>query len=489
MFEVTLEGLAAGEALDRMTTAAREENAAGARRLEAIADLYEIRAPGDDTERLNWVIDGYAGLGAEVAVGLGVSRSRADAQLRVAIALRDRLPAVATVYLSGEVDYRLITAVINRTDLVDDPARLTEVDREIAARILGWVTLSGPVQEHRIDEVIARADPAGVRTQRDARDQRRVDVSPAPHGMADIWARVDLAAAAAFDSFLDSMADSVCADDPRTKQQRRADAILAIGLGTTLTCRCRNSACQAAAPTPLATGKFVIRVIGTPATLDGDPHSPGYLPGHGLIPADQVVDLIGSGAKIKSLPIPPPRPESGYRPSTALAEFVRTRDLTCRFPGCGVRAEYCDVDHTVPWPAGPTHPSNLKCLCRFHHLLKTFHDGWSDTQYPDGTVVWRTPTGQVHRTTPEGAHWFPTLATPTGSPDIDEAAAPNPLRGLKMPRRTYTRTEEHTRRVAEERGVNRERLNREEAERRFLAQQLEDHLYEQAALDDTPIPF
>ncbi|MHA3024648.1 hypothetical protein ACXPWS_30765 [Mycobacterium sp. BMJ-28] len=74
MFESALERSAAGEALDRMSVAAREENAAGARRLEAIADLYEIRAPGDDAERLNWVIDGYAGMAAEVAVGLGVSR-------------------------------------------------------------------------------------------------------------------------------------------------------------------------------------------------------------------------------------------------------------------------------------------------------------------------------------------------------------------------------------------------------------------------------
>lgn len=489
MFEVMLERSATSEALTRMTAAACEENAAGARRLEAIADLYEIRAPGEDTERLDWVIDGYAGLGAEVAVGLGVSRSRADAQLRVAIALRDRLPAVATVYLSGQVDYRLITTVINRTDLVDDPARLVKVDREIAARITSWMRLSGPAQEHRIDEIIARADPAGVRTPKDARDQRRVDVDPAPHGMADIWARVDLAAAAAFDTFLDAMADAVCADDPRTKQQRRADAILAIGLGTTLACRCGNSVCPAAAPAPPATGSFVIRVIATPATLDGDPHAPAYLPGHGLIPADQVVDLIASGAKIKSVPIPPPQSESSYRPSTALAEFVRTRDLTCRFPGCATKAEYCDIDHTVPWPAGPTHPSNLKCLCRFHHLLKTFHDGWSDTQYPDGTVVWRTPSGQAHSTTPEGAHWFPTLATPTGAPDIDESAVPNPLRGLKMPRRKQTRIAEHHQRVAVERGHNQERLNREEAERRCLAWQLEDHLYEQAALDDTPIPF
>ncbi|MHA3024649.1 DUF222 domain-containing protein [Mycobacterium sp. BMJ-28] len=408
----------------------------------------------------------------------------------MAVALRDRLPAVAVVYSSGEVDYRLITTVINRTDLVDDPDRLAMVDARIAAQIVAWMRLSGPVQEQRIDEVIARADPVGVRTTREARDKRRVDVEPAPCGMSDIWARVDAAAGAAFDTLLDAMADSVCADDPRTKDQRRSDAILAIGTGTALMCQCGDPACPAADPArPRTAGRFVIQVIATPATLAGDSHAPGLLPGLGLLAADQVTELVTAGAAVKEVSIPAPVAEPGYRPSVALAQFVRTRDLTCRFPGCGVRAEFCDIDHTVPWPAGPTHPSNLKCLCRSHHLLKTFHDGWDDTQHPDGAVAWRTPTGEVHTTKPEGAHWFPGLGTPTGRPAINEAAAPNPLRSLKMPRRKHTRTAEHSRRVAEERGINRERINQRRAERRVLAWQLEDHLYEQAILDDTPIPF
>jgi hypothetical protein len=60
--------------------------------------------------------------------------------------------------------------------------------------------------------------------------------------------------------------------------------------------------------------------------------------------------------------MPSTRSERGYRPSTALAEFVRCRDLTCRFPGCHQPAEVCDLDHTVPFPLGLTHASNLKLL-------------------------------------------------------------------------------------------------------------------------------
>jgi hypothetical protein len=58
------------------------------------------------------------------------------------------------------------------------------------------------------------------------------------------------------------------------------------------------------------------------------------------------------------------RAETGYRPSTALEEFVRFRDFTCRFPGCQEPAEFCDIDHTIPYLVGVTHPSNVKCLCR-----------------------------------------------------------------------------------------------------------------------------
>jgi hypothetical protein len=85
-------------------------------------------------------------------------------------------------------------------------------------------------------------------------------------------------------------------------------------------------------------------------------------------------------------------------PSAALADYIRARDLTCRFPGCDVPAWNTDIDHTVPYPAGPTHPSNLKCLSRAHHLLKTFHDGWTDTQLPGATIVWTSPTGHVYTT-------------------------------------------------------------------------------------------
>jgi len=152
-------------------------------------------------------------------------------------------------------------------------------------------------------------------------------------------------------------------------------------------------------------------------------------------------------------------PEPRYRPLAALAEFVRCRDLTCRFPGCDKPAVCCDLDHTVPYPVGPTHASNLKCLCRFHHLLKTFWNGvrgWRDRQSPDGTVIWTSPTGHTYTTRPGSALLFPTLCLPTGTLWLPEphTAIDTGDRGVMMPKRRRTRAQNLAARITAERRLN-----------------------------------
>ncbi|ORB59715.1 hypothetical protein BST47_30160, partial [Mycolicibacterium tusciae] len=70
------------------------------------------------------------------------------------------------------------------------------------------------------------------------------------------------------------------------------------------------------------------------------------------------------------------------------------------------------IDHTIAYPHGPTQASNLKVLCRQHHLLKTFW-GWHDQQLPDGTVIWTCPQRQTYTTYPGSRLLFPTLCRPT----------------------------------------------------------------------------
>ncbi len=436
--------------VDVITAAAREQNATCARELAAIGELYARRAPEDDAERVNWAIDGHENVVAEVAAALGISRGRASGRLRYAIALRERLPRVAQVFARGEIDFRLMAAAVFRTELVQDPELVAKLDAAVARHAPRWMRLSAPKVLERIDMWVVRFDPAGKRVPRQRDADRYVDIEPVDSGMAAIWAQLHGSDGLALDRKLDALAATVCRDDPRTKQQRRADALAALAAGLDeMRCQCGSPDCPAAQRR--AGADVVIHVLAEQAALDAGSQAPGYLPGFGPVSSTQLRELAGT-AKIKPVVMPPVHPEPGYRPSAALAEFVRLRDLTCRFPGCDQAAEVCDVDHTVPFPLGPTHASNLKLLCRYHHLIKTFYtgaSGWTDRQLPDGTVEWAAPTGHIYQTMPAGRIFFPVLGQPTPM---------SAGRAMMMPRRKRTRAAERHYRITAERRINEERI-------------------------------
>ncbi len=77
-----------------------------------------------------------------------------------------------------------------------------------------------------------------------------------------------------------------------------------------------------------------------------------------------------------------------HDPPEWMRELVILRDKHCVFPGCGIDARSCDLDHIEPYldpdaggPPGQTHPGNLAALCRRHHRAKT-HRAWSYRRRP-----------------------------------------------------------------------------------------------------------
>ena len=94
-------------------------------------------------------------------------------------------------------------------------------------------------------------------------------------GTADVEARLLATDADALDQRLDAMAAAVCEKDPRTIDQRRADALGALGHGADrLACGCDDPDCEAAGTQP---STVVVHVIthedslsdDTPVQLDG----------------------------------------------------------------------------------------------------------------------------------------------------------------------------------------------------------------------------
>jgi uncharacterized protein DUF222 len=91
--------------------------------------------------------------------------------------------------------------------------------------------------------------------------------------------------------------------------------------------------------------------------------------------------------------------ELGRYASTRLAEAVKIRAGTCRFPSCTVPADRCDLDHHQPVPKGATSGRNMDPFCRRHHRGKTF--AWLACIRDDHGVDWTMPDAEHYRCTDE----------------------------------------------------------------------------------------
>jgi len=436
-----------------MGDAQQVEWAAAAQRLMAIGQ-YTVRRIAEQTDEHNrWAVDGWEQIAAEISAQLGISRKRASAQMSDGQSLIERLPKLAEVFLAGQVDFRVIAAAIYRTDLIQDSDALASVDAQLAVKAPSWNKLSREKVAELVDWMVIEADPDAVRVAKQRDADRHIQVRPGQNGTAEIYGEVRGPDAAVFDTALNELAATVCPNDPRTHKQRRTDALNPLSArATSMACLCGAPNCPAAGA-EVPSSPMVINVIAEAATVAGTSSKPGYLPGYGTVPAAMVAELATS-ASVRPVPSADElRAEENYRPSAALTRFIQCRDLTCSFPGCDQPAVGCDIDHSVPYPHGPTHPSNTGLKCRIHHLLKTFC-GWSDRQLPDGSIEWTSPRGRTYTTPPAGARFFPQLGQPTGALDLPNSPPPDPNRALAMPQRKRTRTQDRAYRIEYERAQN-----------------------------------
>jgi uncharacterized protein DUF222 len=473
---------AARSLVDRIGVSARAENRAAAAGLASMYHLYRLRLR-EDGGHDDWAVDTIEAVAAEVAAALRISQGLAASRLGDAIAMHRRLPQVGKVFVAGDIDYLMLAMVLSRTELITDADRLAAVDAELSRVLARWPSLDRSALIARVDRIVVRHDRDAKRRRTKKRDDRWVAIWDSGDGVSEIRGFLRVIDGRALDARLDAMAATVCPHDPRSHAQRRADAFGALESGADrLACECDRTDCTAGGKPATS---VVIHVVASQATVEGSDDTPGCaVDQDDLVPADLIAELAKT-AKLMPVVHPGDAPaECRHQASQQLADFVRCRDLTCRFPGCDRAAVRCDLDHTIPFgEGGPTQASNLKCLCRIHHLLKTF-GGWLDRQLRDGTVIWTSPSGDTYVTTPGSALLFPSLCAPTAQAPVAAGSALHSTEcELMVPKRKRTRAQNKAWRIAAERRLNRQDREVELGRRRW------EQALAMASIKDEPPPF
>ena len=392
----------------------------------------------------------------ELAMVLNCSRTGATVLAEHAHTLVEKLPSTWAALADGGLDWpraRALAAELGWPARNTDPAVVAEVEAAALSRAteLSVTKLRAFLRR----ELIRRDASAAERRRKRAERSADVTVHSAEDGMAELLAFLLASEAAAVHALVDARArDAKLAGDVRPVGMLRpaflADAVLRPGesgessvsahvtviapLPTLAGSGCDHPAevlPPGSSPAPIEPGE----VDGHPITAGQlrdlltqlDSLCPGGLqaPTGGTLgialtdPATGVLRATVTRAELERLVrrgcrahpdgdcgcpvLDRPAPVDRYRHTPAQGRFVRTRDRTCRHPGCTGRAAWADLDHVAPHDdGGPTDCGNLCCLCRRHHRLKTHARGWRYAMTTDGVLTVTTPGGVTRTTRPPG---------------------------------------------------------------------------------------
>jgi len=135
------------------------------------------------------------------------------------------------VFKAGDIDYRTFQTLVYRSDLITDDEVLAAVDAELAANVTRWPSMTQGRLGAQVDKIVAKADADAVRRRRERVAGREVWIGQVGDGLSEISATVLTTDAQALDQRLTALAATVCAQDPRTREQRRAKRAGGVGGG------------------------------------------------------------------------------------------------------------------------------------------------------------------------------------------------------------------------------------------------------------------
>ncbi len=333
---------------------------------------------------------------SELAAATRISEREAEQLVADSAALVHELPATLDSLRAGRVSYRHASILVDEARSLPSDAWSTFE----AAALPDAETRTPAGFRQRARALRERQHPSSIgERRRVAEESRSVQLESGRDGMA--WLTAHLPAEQAIGAYrrLTEMAASLGApDEPRTLAQRRADVFADLLID------------GVASDTGVGRGvrASVLVTVPVETLLDrADQNSAvATLEGYGPIADDVARRLAAHATSFVRLLT---HPETGtvlsvgrdrYAVPRDLKLWLRVRDETCRFPGCGRSAAHADLDHTVDWQhEGATRHDNLAHLCEAHHRLK-HQTAWRVNQAGGGALEWRAPSGKVYRTEP-----------------------------------------------------------------------------------------
>jgi hypothetical protein len=378
----------------------------------------------------------------DVAAALKLSARGAADRLAFATEL-SRLPATLDVLDRGEISNLHARTLAEATVALDD-AGAAAVEKRVLPKA---PTQALPNFRRSVTKAVLTVAPkTAEEAHAEAVTQRRVLRTPDGAGMSWVSMLLADAAAGTVMTAIDAIARRIPKTDPRTADQRRADAAVQIAIdalhGT-------GSGSGTSGPDTAAGGRELprehgmrpsVQVTVALSTLLGLDEQPGELDGTGPIPASVArriaADETGTWRRLVTDELGKlvDYGRTTYRPPKDLADYVIPIYHTCRLPHCNRRAARCEIDHREAWECGGTTCAfNLDALCKRHHHGK--HEAsWQPKRLPNGDLEWTSPTG--HRYVKQAATYPidqtlhpPEPSQPThahADPDLDLDPGPDP---------------------------------------------------------------
>ena len=363
----------------------RQQRWAAARAQSALAEVMVCDLPDDDDK----ISETFQYRAAMVATALQWSPRGAMGRLDLATRMVYELTGTYALLSAGQLSLRHATVMAEETESLDQIS-IALVEARVLERGIGQT----PAEFGRsVRKAVLAVAPLVAQLQHaSALAGRNVRRAWGRDGMATLVATLPAADAETVFLALDAVAHKAAAADGDTTigiDARRADALVAWAL-----------AALDDPDLPKQHGRPVaLRLTMDLPSVLGMADNPAELSHYGMIPAS-VGRMLAADApwqRFVTEPVTGHLLDFGstvYRPPQALRDFLIARDRVCRFPGCSMGAERCDLDHCCPFDkGGHTSACNCHALCRRHHIAKTT-GGWLLRCNGKGGVTWVAPTGQ-----------------------------------------------------------------------------------------------